>query len=246
MEIDYLQLISGINIPVPEVGFTLRQPTIKDIAVLGEQKYFLALQLFDFDLPKTNATKWQIFTTLLNQKIVGVSNIRELLTNFLNLFFIDRLNIGPSSLLLVRDTGVLSIEPEHFELVQNAICKVGGKMLLGSNEPQYKPTNKKAAEIAEKLKRGAAKRAKASGGDGENGFLERYIRAIVCGTSNSLEDTLNMTLFQANAVLQTMIAKEEYDLRIRAKLAGAKDDEKLIHWTAKNIFKTPEPNIGVI
>lgn len=43
-----------------------------------------------------------------------------------------------------------------------------------------------------------------------------------------------MTLFQLNTVLQTYLAWEAYDLDVRSRLAGAKNDKELVHWMMKN------------
>ena len=66
------------------------------------------------------------------------------------------------------------------------------------------------------------------------GFLLKYMRAVAVATPNSLEEVCNMTLFQLNTVLQTYLAWEAYDLDVRSRLAGAKNDKELVHWMMKN------------
>ena len=42
---DYrLALMAGIDIPIPELQLTVHVPTIKDIAYMGEQQFFMAVQ----------------------------------------------------------------------------------------------------------------------------------------------------------------------------------------------------------
>lgn len=44
--IDDLQAITGIDIPIEGLGLTIHQPKMREIAMLGQQNYFLALQVF--------------------------------------------------------------------------------------------------------------------------------------------------------------------------------------------------------
>lgn len=66
--------------------------------------------------------------------------------------------------------------------------------MLQTSEETYNPINRRAAEIAEKLKKAhkklAAQQPKAKG----KGFLARYIRAVAIATANSIEDVCNMTM----------------------------------------------------
>ena len=42
--IDSLTLISGIDIPIPEIGVNIHQPTIREIAYIGEKSFYEAAQ----------------------------------------------------------------------------------------------------------------------------------------------------------------------------------------------------------
>ena len=44
MNID-LALVAGVDIPFPEAGVTLHQPTIKEIAFLGEDVFFSGCEI---------------------------------------------------------------------------------------------------------------------------------------------------------------------------------------------------------
>jgi len=47
MNID-LALMTGIDIPFPQAGITLHQPTIKEIAFLGEETFFSGCEILNF------------------------------------------------------------------------------------------------------------------------------------------------------------------------------------------------------
>ena len=41
--------MAGIDIPIPELQLTVHVPTIKDIAYIGETKFFMAVQYLCLD-----------------------------------------------------------------------------------------------------------------------------------------------------------------------------------------------------
>ena len=63
-----------------------------------------------------------------------------------------------------------------------------------------------------------------------DGFLDQYIRALVISTSHSYKDVCEMTVLQLIKTVKTLFAKEEYDLEVKSRLAGAKSDSPLRHW----------------
>lgn len=253
--VDDLQIITGIDLPIEGLGLTVRQPKVREIAMLGQQNYFLALRLFglskeQLSITTDQVTNWTIFQRSLEQKIEGIKSTRAFMTNFLQLFVVGKITIGPRSLIVDTSGGLINIEPEDFESFQSLITKIGGTSLLQSVEEVFNPKNKRAAEIAEKMKKARARLAKVKAAENggqqtdSEGFIARYIRAVSVATANSLEDVCNMTLLQLNTVMETYLAKEAYDLEIRSRLAGAKSDKQLLHWTMP--LNTQDDGIGVI
>ena len=59
-----LLLLSGLDIPFPEAGISIHQPTMKELALMGEDRFFSGLQLLNFS--KENLTE-QDKTLLGNQ-----------------------------------------------------------------------------------------------------------------------------------------------------------------------------------
>lgn len=209
--------------------------------MLGEQNYFIALQLFrmtkeQLHIESPEVNNWMILQESMKQKIDGVKNTRTLVTNFLQLFFNDKIMFGPRSIIITPpdDGEAKSIEPEDFDGIQQLIGQIGGASLIQPPEEQFNPKNKRAAEIAEKMKKArkrlAAVKAAESGVSANSGFLARYIRAVAVATSNSLEEVNSMTLLQLNEIMQTYLAWEAYDLEVKSRLAGAKGDKELVHW----------------
>ena len=236
---DELQLITGIDIPIEELGITIRQPRLKEIAMIGEQNYFIALSIFQLtkeqlEIKDTDVTNWMLFEHSLNQPLEGIKNTRVLLTNFLKLFN-DSLVIGPLSLIAHSGENIVNIMPEQFDLFQQIVGEVGGASILKPKEEEFNPADKRAAEIAEKMKKARKKLAAQQPQAKTEGFIARYVRALAIVTANSLEDIVNMTILQLNDLLQTYMNWESYDITIRSMLAGAKHEGKLQHWMVQKI-----------
>lgn len=239
VDIDELQLITGIDLPIEAFGITLHQPRVREIAMLGEQNYFIALSIFKMNkqqlkIESPDVTNWMIFQESLGQKIDGIKDVRALLGNFLQLFLTQKINIGPRSLIIQTKDGLLNIEPEQFDEFQELISEVGGASLLRPSEETYNPLNKRAAEIAEKMKKAHKRLAAMQPKSKSKGFLARYVRAVAVATANSLSDVCDMTMLQLNTIMQTYLAYEAYDLDVKSRLAGAKTQDKLVHWIMRD------------
>lgn len=216
---------------------------------MTEQDYFVALQVFRMNkeslkITSPEATDWAILNQSITQKIEGIPDLKELVTNFLRLF-VEKINFGPRSFLVPTKEGMTSIEPEQLNELQAIVGKVGGAHLLKPSEEQFRPLNRRAAEIAEKMKKARARLRAQQPQNTSTGFISRYIKAVSTATPNSLHDALDMTLYQLDQAMQTYLAYESYDLEIRSRLAGAKGDDKLIHWIMRN-KEDEEQNLGTI
>ena len=81
-------------------------------------------------------------------------------------------------------------------------------------------------------------RAKASDSKGENsdsGILSRYVSILTVGLeSMSLQDCLNLTLYQIYDLIERYGLYTSWDLDIKSRLAGGKPDSKPDDWM-KNI-----------
>jgi hypothetical protein len=138
--------------------------------------------------------------------------------------------LGPRSIIIDSEPEMINIDSENFDKVQAMIGEIGGASLLTPPEEQFKPKNARAAEIAEKMKKARKKLAALQPKAKSDGFLARYVLAVATVTANSMHDVSNMTLHQLNSLMQKYLAWESYDLEIKSRLAGAKGDQKLVHW----------------
>lgn len=246
-----LALMTGVDIPLPELELIMHQPTIKEISFLeSELSYFLTLQLIGFDKRILLASQetseedksrlslmsdFDIFMMLLTDPKAGRSSERQ--KNFLNILILlfpgYEPQILPHSIYLSNSTTKHKtvIDANNFLVFKEAVVAVGGLKRNGAGENgSYNPKGKLAAEIAAKLMKGrslvAAQKNESSGG-----VLARYISVLTIGLhSMSLNECVNLTVYQLYDLVERYGLFTNWDLDIRSRLAGASPDDKPEDW----------------
>lgn len=244
-----LQLMTGVDIPIPELQLTIHQPIIKEISYMGELDYFSIIQTICFDKmtiiaanPKgasrlSTMSNFQIFMTLINvpdqdaQKHIQ----NNLCTAFTILFPGYELQILPGGFGMFMNNAStqhsLMINETNFDVLQAALQEVTAvRSSTGGQNSNYNPKGAKAAAIAAKLMRGRAK-AQANKGYSPDGVLARYVSILTVGLSSmSLEDCLNLTVYQLYDLIERYGLYIGWDLDIKSRLAGGKPDNKPDDW----------------
>lgn len=248
-QLNKLALLTGVDIPIPELQLTIHQPTIKEISYIGELNYFSTIQILCFDKNTILAsnpegafhlsvmTDFQIFMTLMNipdekEKIKIQNNIInilaiifqgytiQLLPNGLGLYFN---NTATKHNVLVNDV--------NFDKFKSALTEATAiRNNVGGENSNFNPVSKKAAEIAAKIMKGRAKAA-ADKGYNADGVLGRYVSILTVGLqSMSLDDCLNLTVYQLYDLIERYGLYVGWDLDIRSRLAGGTPDGKPDDW----------------
>lgn len=236
-----LALIAGIDLPIPELQLVIHQPKIKEIAFIGDSDFFLGVQCLGVNkefviqdetlLEKTN--NFQIFMTVMNDK-ESVSK-KQAVEQVLSLIVPDyKITFTPRSFILNKkgDQPII-INEGNFNFIQDIIKDIF--CLNNQNNTQnFNPKDAKAKEIAEKLMR-ARQRVAAQNGKGEGSVFVEYVSVLTVGlNSMSLNDCLNLTMFQMFDLIERYSLWSSWDLDIRSRLAGGKAETKIENWM-KNI-----------
>lgn len=239
---DYrLALMAGTDIPIPECQLILHQPTIKEIAYIGERNFFTGVQCLclqknmmiqDETLLQTT-TNFQIFMTIVQEK--QTSDKKEDIISVLTLLFPDyKVIFTPRSIMFNNGEGSFMIDETNFENLQQVLSEIF--CLQNSDAVSYNPGNKKAKEIADKLMKARQKVAqlKAEQG-GEGSALAQYVSTLTIGLgSMSLDKCLDLTIYQMYDLMERYSLYINWDIDLRSRLAGAKPDKPVENWM-KNI-----------
>lgn len=242
MAYDYkLALMCGSDIPIPECQLVIHQPKIKEIALIGEEDFFVAIQTLCIDKNLViqdrtlllNTNNFQIFMTIMqeNETADKKAAIKQLFPLILPKY---QMTLTPRSLMLMNETGNIMIDEHNFESFQ-AVLKEIFCINSGPMETQsFNPYNEKAREIAEKLMR-ARQRVAAQKGETEGSVFSKYISVLTVGLqSMSLEDCYNLTMYQLFDLIERYMLYVNWDMDIKSRLAGGKPDDKPDNWM-KNI-----------
>lgn len=236
--------MAGIDIPIPELQLIIHVPTIKDIAYMGESKFFMAVQYLCLDKESliqdetllSTLTNFQVLMKVLEQS--KDKDKKNAITMLLKLLFPKYVSmITKNSIILTipgeKNTQPVLIDDNNFNIFQSALKEIlCVSSIFQRNNIIYNPGNDRAKQIADKIMRGRQKvaevKSKENGGDSA---LTRYISILTIGTSTmSLQDCLNLNLFQIFDLMERYNAFIEWDVDLRARLAGAKPEKQVESW----------------
>lgn len=239
---DYrLGLMCGIDLPLENIPLIIHQPKIKEIALIGEKSFLTGAQYLcidkqniqedNFDLENTN--NFQIFMMIMLEK--ESADKKKSVEDVLTLLFPNyKILFTPRSLIITVDDNQVLIDENNFLDLQNVLNKIFCFDSKKAKQERFNPANKKAQEIARKIQKGRQKVAELKGED-DISIFSQYLSTLTVGlNSMSLEDCMNLTMYQLYDLIERYSLYINWDMDIRTRLAGGKPDDKPDNWM-KNI-----------
>ena len=236
-----LALMCGTDYPVPECQLVIHQPSIKEIALVGESDFFSGIQCLclnksmfvkdERDL--SNINNFQIFMTIMSEKEainkkIAVQQVCTLL------FPKNKVLFTPRAILLTGGEQSIQIDENNFEYLQEAISNICCMKTGPMDQQSFNPSDAKAREIAEKLMRGRQRVAAQKGGSNTSIFSQ-YLSILTVGiNSMSLLDLMSLTMFQLYDLIERYMLYVNWDMDVRCRLAGGKPESQPDNWM-KNI-----------
>ena len=237
-----LALMCGSDIPLPFLQVSLHQPRIKEIALIGESSFFIGVQCLNIDskslmdqdktiLQDTN--NFQIFMTIMLEK--EARDKKEATSQLLSLLFPNyHIMFTPRALVFQKDGFSTMIDTNNFEQFQEILKQVFCVPNSNNQQMGFNSANAKAKEIADKIMRGR-KRVAELNGSANASIFSQYLSILTVGLSSmSLQDLMNLTMFQLYDLVERYQLYISWDIDIRSRLAGAKPDDRPENWM-KNI-----------
>ena len=237
---DYsLALMTGVDIPLPDLQIVLHQPTIKEISMIGEKSFFMGIQLLcihknmvsiEDERVLQDTSNFQIFMTMINEK--ECADKKEDVLQVLRLLFPkSQVIFTPQSMMFRQDSMTIMVDDNNFGVLQEILPKIF--CLRNSGQESYNPANQKAKEIADKLMRG---RARVAAQQAEHGgsLLGQYLSILTVGLgSMSLQNLMELTVFQVYDLIERFHLYVSWDMDVKSRLAGGKPDKKVDNWMKK-------------
>lgn len=235
-----LSHFTGIDIPIPELGLVLHQPSITELSYLGTDEIIFSVIKF-ITLKKENyfqnlpafaeITNFKIFSTILQEK-----ESKELKDNIFSLLFIlfpdYKFMFSPSGGLIANNVETkhsVLIDDAKFEILQEKLREIFQTYKIFGAEKIYNPANRKAAEIAEKIKRGKQKVA-AQKGSFQESVLARYISILSVGLHINPLEICKWTLPTLYEVFERFNLNMAWNIDLKIRLAGGSPDQPVDDW----------------
>ena len=244
-----LALLTGADIPFREGKLLIHQPTLKEIAMIGEDDFFIGCGLLTIsknilnsqdkiDLDKIN--DFNIFMSIINGTMGIDKNLQKNIDCAFNVLYLlfPTLDIKAEKDKLIIGEGY--IDKTNFSEFKDILKTIFNLSFKDSEvQKDYKPATNKAQQIAEKLKKRhqdlIARSGVAANGK-EVRIFGRYMSIISVYNGISFKDLEQYTVFQLYDIFKRVQLKIAYDMAMRAKLAGAKDVKNPDDWM-KDIYE---------
>ena len=243
MILDRLTLIGGAPIPIPELKTTIVQPTMNDIALIGEKKIYTYLSYFKID--KENVLDqitdpnliftleqfddFEIFLFFINNNTeiqIGISTMLALLFNKLN-----KIEYNNSFIEIFFEEHSVIINNTMFDKINNIIAQI---FCFDEDQIEKKDNqNTLVKKINDKLKERNKKLSKQNNSSSDDDIFSNLISVLAIGSNGlTLDDLMKMTPYQLINLMKRFGLYSQYNVQIQAMMQGAEDIE-LVDWTQK-------------
>lgn len=213
--------LSGEPIFLEFCNVKITPPKVKNILAFGEDRFFMAVHILgkteqflvqvregNSELDRYN--DFQLLLVILNEE----ANSRRLVDDFFELVFPDyQIKITESSIdYIFEDRVVGRLNPFNFNLLQTTLIELFEP--YKNSKEEYNPADSKAAEIAEKLKKGKEKinELKGKGKKEETSLFATYSSVLSIGLSVGIDVFMNYTPFQLYDAFSRYFAKHQSDI----------------------------------
>lgn len=235
-----LLLLSGNDIPFIQAQISIHQPTIKEIAYIGEEMFFLGCELLNFSknilseedkINLENKSNFEVFMSIMRDNNKALQENRLAVMMVLTLLFPEyRIGMQSDCIVFERDNEEPHyLNAKNFEAFKEILVEMFC-LKLNKDSNAVNPSGQRAREIAEKLRKGREKAAAAKGEKTKLNLFSRYVSILAVAQQKSINSLLSYTVYQLFDEYKRYELKYTYDITIQMKLAGAKDVQEAENW----------------
>ena len=237
--VNELLLLSGNDIPIESIQIIMHQPTIKEIAYIGEDAFFSGCEFLRFSKDKLstedrirleNISNFEVIMSIMREKNPVVQRNTINLIMVLSLLFptyevqLDTTNLR---VILKQEDKEFFIDKNNFEDFKNLLNEV---LCLGGGESDYNPSGDMARKIAEKLRNRHNQLADKDMSNQKIAILSRYVSILAVGENKDMNSLLGYTIYQLFDEFKRYQLKLNWDIHLKAQMAGAKDLKEVEDW----------------
>ena len=236
-----LLLMSGNDIPFTSGMGIIHQPKIKEIGFIGEEEFHIGSRFLLFDKNSLiledksvleNKSNFNIFMSVMNSK-ESAKHKTDAIKVLTLLFPNSEIKIEQDKILFQQEN--INIEANitewNFEEFQDIIRKMFCLDNAENGGKTYNPADALAERLAKKFDRRKQLLAKKHGQENKKvNIFSQYISILSVGLQKDMNELLNYTVYQLFDEFQRYQAKQNFDMYVQAKMAGASDLEEVKNW----------------
>ena len=239
-----LLLLSGNDIPFPAARVNIHQPTLKEIAYIGEENFFIGCGFLDFSKNLLNSQDknrlndiddFDIFMSIMINRNKETKKTIDCALLVLSLLFpLYEIEVRKDIIALKKENEECTINKQNFVEFKEIVSNIFNLNLGKKTSEDFNPSGDMAARIAEKFKKRHEKLLELSNKKTENSkkisILSRYASILAVGLQKDLNSLMNYTVCQLYDEFQRFQLKVQWDAYLQARMAGAKDLEEVDNW----------------
>ena len=241
-KIDELLLLTGSDIPFGAARVTIHQPRLKELGFIGEENFHIGSHFLLFDknkLPdKDNSnlgvkSNFDIFMSVMNSKDVAKHRTDALMV--LTLLFPDmNIKVETEQILLQNEKFTSSINDKNFSEFQSILAQMFCLEDMVEEDNEFDPIDPLAARIAQKIKKARQKRAEIKNEtikeNSQITIYSKFISILTIGLQKNMNDFSDYTVYQLRDEFKRFTLKQNFDIYVQQKLAGAENVEEVENW----------------
>ena len=237
MMIDELTLATGADIVFKKGRLVIHQPTIKEIGLIGENNFFLGIQLLRLskqnlfgakdNVDLSNYSDFQVLMSIIKSNLKESQEQIEAFYLVLSLLFPQNEIKIEDSKISIGETGFLN--DYNFEDFKQYIKEMFSSF---NGEQELRPAEGKLMDkLMKKLNERHKKLAELKDeSEQEGSLLGRLVSIIAVGGNKSKVDISQYTFYQIQEEFKRMNLKIYYDFYNSAKMVGCKDLKEPEDW----------------
>lgn len=237
-----LLLLSGNDIPFEKAQMVIHQPTIKEIAYIGEEAFFNGCDFLKFSKERLKEedkvhleelTNFDILMSITMTKDAEMQKRKTYMLMVLSLIFPQyTISLNQKFILFKSaEEQEFKIDNSNFEEFKQILDEMFCLKVADGEGGDYNPQDALAERIAKKLKARHERLNNLQGSENNKiAILSRYISILAVGQQKDINSLLNYTIYQLFDEFNRYELKMSYDIYLQAKMAGAKDLKEVEDW----------------